>query len=58
MELTNFSRVAIVEGGPAGSLTAYFMLDIARRIGIRLNLDVYEPARFSAPGAKGCNSIL
>jgi len=55
MELTNYSRVAIVGGGPAGSLTAYFMLDLAEQIGISLNLDIYEPAQFGAPGAKGCN---
>ncbi len=55
MELTNFSRVAVVGGGPAGSMTAFFMLHIARRIGIRLNLDIYEPKQYSSPGAKGCN---
>ncbi len=55
MELTNYSRIAIVGGGPAGSLTACFMLDIAGHLGIRLNVDIYEPALFSAPGAKGCN---
>jgi flavin-dependent dehydrogenase len=55
MELTNFSRVAIIGGGPAGSLTAYFMLDIAKQLGIHLNLDIYEPALYSAPGPKGCN---
>ncbi len=55
MELTNHSRIAIVGGGPAGSLTACFMLDIAGHLGIRLNVDIYEPALFGAPGAKGCN---
>jgi flavin-dependent dehydrogenase len=55
LELTNYSRIAIVGGGPSGSLTACFMLDIAEHLGIRLNVDIYEPAAFSAPGAKGCN---
>ena len=55
MELTNYSRVAVVGGGPAGSLTAYFMLDIAGHLGIKLNIDIYDPAAFSAPGPKGCN---
>ncbi len=55
MELTNFSRVAIVGGGPAGSLTAYFMLGIAEHLGIKLNIDIYDPAAFFASGPKGCN---
>lgn len=55
MELTNYSRVAIIGGGPAGSLTAYFLLDIAKQLDIRLNLDIYEPALYSSPGPKGCN---
>ncbi len=55
MELTHHSRVAIVGGGPAGSLTAYFMLDIAHNLGIHINVEIYEPAQFSAPGPKGCN---
>ena len=55
MELTHHSRVAIVGGGPAGSLTAYFMLDIARSLDIHINVEIYEPAQFAAPGPKGCN---
>ena len=55
MELTNHSRVAVVGGGPAGSLTAYFMLDIAQRLGMHLNVEIYNAATFSAPGPKGCN---
>lgn len=55
MELTNFSRIAVIGGGPSGSLTAYFMLDLAEKIGIKLNVDIYEPALYEMPGAKGCN---
>lgn len=55
MELTNHSRIAIIGGGPAGSLTAYFMLDMANHLGIHLNVEIYNSATFSAPGPKGCN---
>ncbi|MCP4043022.1 MAG: hypothetical protein GY731_13890, partial [Gammaproteobacteria bacterium] len=55
MELTNYSRVAVVGGGPAGTLTANFLLENARHLGLHLNVDIYEPAHFGSPGPKGCN---
>ncbi|MBI5166063.1 MAG: hypothetical protein HY985_19455 [Magnetospirillum sp.] len=55
MELTHHSRVAVIGGGPAGSLTAYFMLDLANRLGIHLNVDIFDAAQFTVPGPKGCN---
>ena len=56
MELADESRIAIIGGGPAGSFSAYFILDFAKRIGLKnLLVDIYEPKDFSAIGAKGCN---
>ncbi|MBF0622209.1 MAG: hypothetical protein HQL54_09825 [Magnetococcales bacterium] len=55
MKLTNNSRVAIVGGGPAGSLTAFAILDLAERLGISLSLDLYEPRAFYRTGPPGCN---
>lgn len=56
MELTDGSRVAVIGGGPAGSFSAYFLLDFAERIGLKnLQVDLYEPKDFPAVGAKGCN---
>ena len=49
------SRVAVVGGGPAGSLFSYFLLTMAERVGIELRVDVYEPRDFTRPGAAGCN---
>lgn len=49
------SRVAVVGGGPAGSLFTYFLLEMAERIGIELLVDVYEPRDFSRPAPHGCN---
>jgi flavin-dependent dehydrogenase len=54
-DLTDGSRVAVIGGGPAGSLFAYFLLDMAERVGIALEIDIYEPRQFALPGAVGCN---
>ena len=42
-------------GGPAGSSFAYFLLDTAERVGLEIQVDVYEPRDFNCPGPKGCN---
>ncbi|NGZ26316.1 MAG: hypothetical protein G8345_05460 [Magnetococcales bacterium] len=55
MELANGSRVAILGGGPAGSFTACFMLDLARRLSLQLEVDIYEPRGFYQCGPVGCN---
>lgn len=49
------SRVAVIGGGPAGSLFAYFLLTFARRMDLGLHVDVYEPRDFTKPGPAGCN---
>ncbi|MHC5114456.1 MAG: NAD(P)/FAD-dependent oxidoreductase [Planctomycetota bacterium] len=53
--LDDGSRVAVVGGGPAGALFAYFLLEIADRAGLELDVDVYEPRDFEAIGPAGCN---
>ncbi len=53
--LTNGSRVAVIGGGPAGSLFAYFLLDMAERVDTSLEVDIFEPRRFALPGPVGCN---
>ena len=53
--LENGSCVAVVGSGPAGSLFAYFLLDMAARIDLRIAVDVYEPRQFARPGPQGCN---
>jgi flavin-dependent dehydrogenase len=55
LELESGSRVAVVGGGPAGSLFTYFLLEFADRIGLELAVDMYEPRDFSKPGPAGCN---
>ena len=55
LELETGSRVAVIGGGPAGSLFTYFLLEFADRIGLELAVDIYEPRDFSKPGPGGCN---
>lgn len=42
-------------GGPAVSLTAYFLLNLADRVGTDIVVDIYEPRDFSAAAPAGCN---
>jgi hypothetical protein len=53
--LENGSRVAVIGGGPAGSFFSYFLLDMAERIGLKIQVDIYEPRDFDIPGPTGCN---
>ncbi|MBF0437271.1 MAG: hypothetical protein HQL77_18165 [Magnetococcales bacterium] len=55
MELGNHSRVGIVGGGPAGSMTAFFLMDLAKRIDLNIECDIFEPRNFSLTGPPGCN---
>ena len=53
--LNDGSRVAVIGGGPAGSLFTYFLLDMAERVDLRLDVDIFEPRLFAQPGPVGCN---
>lgn len=55
LRLEDGARVAVVGGGPAGSLFAYFLLEMADRVALDLEVDVYEPRDFEVPGPAGCN---
>ena len=54
-KLTSGSRVAIIGGGPAGSFSGFFLLDLAERLGLDLNVDIFEAQNFSKTGPAGCN---
>lgn len=54
-DLIDGSRVAVIGGGPAGSLFAYFLLDMAERVDLKLDVDIFEPRLFAQPGPVGCN---
>jgi len=55
LELNSGSHVAVIGGGPAGSFFSYLLLDMAQRVGIDLQVDIYEPRDYSLPGPVGCN---
>ncbi len=55
-QLENGSRVAVIGAGPAGSMFCVFLQQISKRIGINLDVDIYEPRDFRKPGPMGCNS--
>ncbi len=55
LRLEDGSHVAVIGGGPAGSFFTYFLLQMAERIGLEIQVDLYEPRDFSVPGPQGCN---
>ncbi|HIJ83036.1 MAG: hypothetical protein HW380_355 [Magnetococcales bacterium] len=55
MQLENHSRIGIVGGGPAGSMTACFILDLAKRTDLIVEVDLFEPRDFTLTGPPGCN---
>jgi flavin-dependent dehydrogenase len=54
-KLSDGARVAVMGGGPAGSLFSYFLLEMAGRVDLQLSVDIYEPRDFSKPAPQGCN---
>jgi len=55
LSLEDGDRVAVVGGGPAGSLFAIFFSQLAELIGLDVGVDLYEPRRFEHRGPAGCN---
>ncbi|MEW6571112.1 MAG: hypothetical protein AB1390_08055 [Nitrospirota bacterium] len=49
------SNIAVVGGGPAGSFFSIFALKMAKMVGKKINLTIYEPKNFSRDGPLGCN---
>ena len=55
LQLGDGSRVAIVGGGPSGSFFSYFLLRMAKSLGLDVRVDIYEPRFFGHSGPAGCN---
>jgi len=53
--LTNGSRVAVVGGGPAGSIFSLNLLEQAQMAHLSLNVSIFEDRVFSTAGRVGCN---
>jgi flavin-dependent dehydrogenase len=54
-KLNENSRIAVIGGGPSGSLFTYFLLNMAERVDLKLHVDVFETRDFENPGPPGCN---
>jgi flavin-dependent dehydrogenase len=55
LRLTGGSKVAVIGGGPAGSFFSYFLLEMAKRIRLDVQIEIYEPRDFSRSAPHGCN---
>lgn len=55
LRLVDGSRVGVLGGGPAGSFFSYFLLEMAERAGLALDVDLYESRDFLRPAPQGCN---
>jgi len=55
LKLSSGSRVAVIGGGPAGSFFSIFLLDLVKRVGLDVNIDIYDDKDFSKCGPAGCN---
>ncbi len=55
LRLRDGSRIAIIGGGPAGSLFALHAMDFARQRGLQIEVVVFEQKDLTARGPVGCN---
>ncbi len=54
-QLNNDSRIAVIGGGPAGTFFCSSFIDLANRVGLNVQIDLYEAQDFSRKGPAGCN---
>ena len=55
LKLQDGSRVAVIGGGPSGSLFTAFLLRTTGQLGIDVKVDIFEPRDFDYCGPAGCN---
>lgn len=55
MPLQDGAKVAIIGGGPAGSLFAHFALRFSRELGKALDITIFDGKSFLTAGTRGCN---
>jgi len=55
LRLDDGSKVAVMGSGPAGSFVSYFLLEMAERAGLEIEIDIFEPRDFSRAAPHGCN---
>lgn len=55
LRLEDGSRISVIGCGPAGSFFSYFLLEMADRAGLQLEVDIYESRDFMQVSPQGCN---
>jgi flavin-dependent dehydrogenase len=55
IKLKSGSSIGVVGGGPAGSFFSYFALNLAKELGLDIQVDIYEPQNFFMALPRGCN---
>jgi flavin-dependent dehydrogenase len=55
MFLEDGAKVAVIGGGPTGTLFSIFALKMAKMVELELDLTIFEPKDFSKQGGAGCN---
>ncbi len=55
MKLDDGARIAVLGAGPAGTFFSYFALGMAERLGMTIDIDIYESRDFNKDGPPGCN---
>ncbi len=55
LSLHDGSPVGVIGGGPAGSFFSFFLLEMAKTVGLHLQVTLYEPRNFTQAGPGGCN---
>ena len=55
LNLEDNSRVAVIGAGPAGTFFSYFLYAMAERVGLDVQVDIFESRDFSKAGPPGCN---
>ena len=55
LRLTDGSKIGVIGGGPSGSFFTFFAYDLAKKLGINIEIDIYEIKDFTKTGPSGCN---
>ncbi len=55
MVLDDGAEISVIGGGPSGSFFSIHALNLARFLGKKLNITIYEPKDFRRLGPAGCN---
>ena len=55
ISLHDGSKIGVIGGGPAGSFFSFFAYNLAKKMGFKIEIDIYEIKDFTKTGPAGCN---